>query len=98
MSKKQVGFGTISFIFLVLGVLWAFDINHFCIGDAILDTFGLKSWSNGSHLGILYSLIFFLPSCFIAYKWPNDLGASVCLKVSTVMSLIIVGLGIMFFM
>ncbi|MBE6022443.1 MAG: hypothetical protein E7231_04300 [Cellulosilyticum sp.] len=102
MNKKQVGFGSTSLILLVLGVLWASDINHFCIGDYILNTLGMKSWSSGNHLGnhigILYSLIFLLPSCYIAYKWPYDLGANICLKISTIFSLLIIGLGIMFYL
>lgn len=98
MSEKQLGFGSTSLIFLLLGILWACDINHFCVGDYILDVIGMKSWSNGRHTGILYSLIFLVPSCYIAYKWPKDLGANICFKISIIFSLIIIGSGTLFFL
>ncbi|QSZ27591.1 hypothetical protein ACETAC_01355 [Aceticella autotrophica] len=49
---------------VLIGIIWGFSTsNGFCIGDTVLNTIGLKTWSNGSngvHFTVFYSLIFII--------------------------------------
>ncbi|MDU4934790.1 MAG: hypothetical protein E6X43_05620, partial [Peptostreptococcaceae bacterium] len=57
--------------------------------DNILTYLGLKAWSNGNngiHYTIFYSLLFFVPSLIIGYKFKDDFGS----KIGKILSTIIV--------
>ncbi|WP_434511927.1 hypothetical protein [Desulfitobacterium sp. AusDCA] len=87
--KKKLGLGTISLLLSIIGILFAFSFgDNRCYGDIILEFVGIKAWSNSSsgiHYTIFYSLIFFVPSVIIGYKFKNDLGATVGRYVSLIM-------------
>lgn len=74
--NKKIGVGTLSFILLIVGLVWGFTWNHsFCLGDFVLNAIGLKSWSNGNsgtHYAVLYSLFFLVPSAVIGIKFPDS--------------------------
>lgn len=80
---KKTGWGTSSIVFLLLGLLWMFNIKDFCLGDYILNHVGLKAWTNGTtgyHIGIYYSYIFLVPSALIAYTHKDDFGSKIVWK------------------
>ena len=54
----------------------------FCLGDSILATLNIPTWSNsanasGTHYTIFYSFIFLIPALVIAIKYKDDLFANV---------------------
>ena len=64
MLRKKIGIGTASLLLDLFGLAWCVSYNTFCLGDTILNRIGLIAWSNGnggSHLAIIYSLIFLFP-------------------------------------
>ncbi|MDY0407076.1 hypothetical protein P5G51_018615 [Virgibacillus sp. 179-BFC.A HS] len=73
-KRKKIGTGSVSFILIVLGLLWAFSFANFSIGDEILKSIGLPAWSNGStgiHYSVFYALLFFIPAFVISIRRPN---------------------------
>ena len=91
MKKRKIGIGTTSLVLFIIGSLFAFTFNKICIGDNILNYIGLKSWSNGNqgtHYTIFYSLLFYIPSLIIGYKFSNIL--------STIMVTIIIVTSLLF--
>ena len=94
-SIKRIGLGSLSLLLFILGVLFTVSLQDRCYGDIILRFFGLKAWSNGTsgfHLTIFYSLIFFIPSFALGYKFNEDLGAASGRKLSFSACLIIFAL------
>ena len=78
MAKKKIGIGTLSLLLSLIGIAWAVTFNGFCLGDNILNFIGMKSWSNGNsgtHYTVFYSLIFFVPSVILGYKYAESFGA-----------------------
>ena len=70
-----------------------------CIGDNILNYIGLKSWSNGNqgtHYTIFYSLLFYIPSLIIGYKFNDNFGSKVGNILSTIMVTIIIVTSLLF--
>lgn len=85
---RKIGFGTLSFLLLIIGILWSFSIHEFCIGDNVLSALHLKAWSNGTsgrHYTIYYALIFLIPSMILGIKYNENLFA----KVGTIGSIIL---------
>lgn len=77
----------------VVGCLFSFTFYNLTIGDNILTYIGLKAWSNGNsgtHYTIFYSLLFFIPSLILGYKFNEDFGSKVGKILSTIMVTIIV--------
>jgi len=99
---KKVGVGSIAIILFAIAAFWSFSIRslgNFCLGDTVLNTLGLKAWSNGNprtHYTIFYAALFLIPAIFIASKYPNHLLA----KTGKILSIVFVCLilVIMFFM
>ena len=95
--NKKIGLGTTSLLLFIMGILFTFSFgNKVCYGDIILEYIGLKSWSKGTsglHYTVYYSLIFFIPSFIIGYKFKNNLGA----KLGKVLSLIMIILILLIF-
>ncbi len=84
-SSKRIGLGSLSLLLLLFGVLFTISLGDRCYGDIILRFFGLRAWSNGTngfHLTIFYSLIFFIPSFAVGYKFNANLGAASGKKLS----------------
>lgn len=99
MSKKKIGIGSISLLLFIIGYLFSFTFNGICIGDNILTYIGLKAWSSGNsgtHYTVLYSLVFFIPSLIIGYKFKDNFGSKVGKILSTIMVTMIT-LNLLFF-
>lgn len=96
--KKKIGIGTISFVLAPVAFLWAFEIMGFCLGDSILETLNIPTWSNvaeasGTHYTIFYSVLFLIPAIPIAIKYKDDLFANVGKWLSIAMcSMLLLGL------
>ena len=78
MKKRKFGLGSLTLPLLLIGVIWAVTFNSICIGDIVLNSLGVKAWSNGEtgvHYTIFYSLIFFIPSFWFGRKYRYDFGA-----------------------
>ena len=65
----------------IIGILFVGSSygNNICYGDKTLKFIGLTSWSNGNsgtHYTALYSLMFFIPSAIVGYKFKDNLGAT----------------------
>lgn len=93
MKKKKIGIGSLSLLLFVVGFLFSFTFYNLTIGDNILTYIGLKAWSNGNsgtHYTIFYSLLFFVPSLILGYKFKEDFGSKVGKILSTIMVAIIV--------
>ena len=81
MKNKKIGLGSISLLLVIIAFFWAFEITGFCLGDSILATLNIPTWSNnanasGTHYTIFYSFIFLIPSLVIAIKYKDDLFAT----------------------
>lgn len=92
--KKKIGLGSISLLLSFLGILFSFSFgNKRCFGDVILEFLGLRAWSNGNsglHYTIFYSLIFFIPSIILGFKFKNNIGATLGKIISLIMSILII--------
>ena len=80
--KKSIGIGSLSFALALLAFIWGFEIMGFCLGDSVLTTLNIPTWSNsanasGTHYTVFYSLLFAIPAVLIALKHKNDLFANV---------------------
>ena len=75
MKNKKIGIGSLSLLLVIIAFVWAFNIFGVCVGDHILATLNIPTWSNmanatGTHYTIFYSFIFsyinqllFQPTC-----------------------------------
>ena len=77
MKNKKLGLGSISLLLVVIAFFWAFEIMGFCLGDSILATLNIPTWSNsanasGTHYTVFYTFIFLIPAIAIAIKYKND--------------------------
>ena len=95
MKKRKIGIGTTSLVLFIIGSLFAFTFNKVCIGDNILNYIGLKSWSNGNQ-GTHYTLLFYIPSLIIGYKFNDNFGSKVGNILSTIMVTIIIVTSLLF--
>ena len=78
MKNKKLGIGSISLLLVIIAFIWAFEIFGVCVGDNVLATFNIPTWSNsanasGTHYTIFYSFIFLIPALLLAIKYKNDL-------------------------
>lgn len=101
MRRKEIGWGTSSIVLLLMGIVWCSTINELCLGDVILGSINVASWSKGTtgfHIGILYSLIFFIPSWIIASKYIDDWGTRAVRIISFFLSTFILIVGVDYFL
>lgn len=93
--KRKIGIGSISLLLSILGILFAFSFgDKGCYGDILLKSIGLSPWSEGDtglHYTIFYSLVFFVPSSILGYKFKNNAGARVgkILSIAVIMLILI---------
>ena len=91
--NKKIGFGTISLILCMMGIIFAFSFgDKGCYGDTILKYIGLSPWSDGNrgiHYTTFYSVIFFIPSLILGYKFKNNFGAILGKTLSLIMIVLI---------
>ena len=67
MKNKKIGIGSLSLLLVIIAFVWAFNIFGVCVGDHILATLNIPTWSNmanatGTHYTIFYSFIFAISS------------------------------------
>lgn len=67
MKNKKIGIGSLSLLLVIIAFVWAFNIFGVCVGDHILATLNIPTWSNmanatGTHYTIFYSFIFLIPA------------------------------------
>lgn len=99
-TNKKVGPGSLSLLLCIIGILFSFSFkNKGAYGDDILNFIGLQSWSNGDtgiHYTVFYSLIFFITSISLGYKYKKNLGAKLGKTISLVISILIILVSIFF--
>lgn len=75
-KTRSIGIGTLSFLFLLMAILWSFSFHEFCLGDRILSLLHLPSWSNGTsgrHYTIYYALLFLFPALIVGIRNKHNL-------------------------
>ena len=100
MKNKKIGIGSISLLLVIIAFFWAYEIYGFCLGDSILATLGIPTWSNsagasGTHYTVFYTFIFLIPALVLAIKHRDDLFAKVG-KWSSIIFIAILLLGMLF--
>ena len=75
MKNKKIGIGSLSLLLVIIAFVWAFNIFGVCVGDHILATLNIPTWSNmanatGTHYTIFYSFIFFVLHLIKNYVTP----------------------------
>lgn len=101
MKDRKIGKGSISLLLVIIAFLWAFEIYGFCLGDSILATLNIPTWSNGAnasgtHYTVFYTFIFLIPALILSIKYKDDKFAKVGMWLSMLLTgLLILG---MFFM
>lgn len=93
MKKNKIGIGSLSLLLCIIGFLFSFTFNDICIGDNILTSIGLKAWSNGNsgtHYTLFYSLLFFIPSVILGYKFKYSFGSKMGKILSAIMAIMII--------
>lgn len=84
----------------LFAILWSLNIkilNDFCLGDVVLQSINVPTWSNGNfgtHYTVFYSLMFLIPAIIIGWKFPNNRFA----KAGKVASIILTCILIIFFL
>lgn len=91
MKNKQISYGSLSLLLVIVAFLWSFNIFGFCMGDFILNLLNIPSWSNnvnssGIHYTIYYALLFLIPALILGLKFKNNLFS----KIGTVLSVIFI--------
>ena len=97
---KKIGIGSISLLLVIIAFFWAFEIMGLCLGDSILTTLNIPTWSNsanasGTHYTVFYTFIFLIPALVLAIKHRDDLFAKVG-KWSSIVFIAILLLGMLF--
>ena len=82
MKNKKIGIGSLSLLLVIIAFVWAFNIFGVCVGDHILATLNIPTWSNmanatGTHYTIFYSFIFLIPALILSIKYKDNLFAKV---------------------
>ncbi|WP_115346083.1 hypothetical protein [Listeria grayi] len=73
-EKKVIGKGSFSFLYLILGILWAFTWKGQTIGDKVLAYVNLPAWPHGdagNHYTMFYALPLFVIALFLSLRYPN---------------------------
>ena len=73
MKNKKIGIGSLSLLLVIIAFVWAFNIFGVCVGDHILATLNIPTWSNT----IFYSFIFLIPALILSIKYKDNLFAKV---------------------
>ena len=97
---KKIGIGSISLLLVIIAFFWAFEIMGLCLGDSILTTLNIPTWSNsanasGTHYTVFNTFIFLIPALVLAIKHRDDLFAKVG-KWSSIIFIAILLLGMLF--
>ena len=78
MKNKKIGIGSLSLLLVIIAFVWAFNIFGVCVGDHILATLNIPTWSNmanatGTHYTVFYSFIFLIPALILSIKYKDNL-------------------------
>ena len=76
MKNKKIGIGSLSLLLVIIAFVWAFNIFGVCVGDHILATLNIPTWT-GTHYTIFYSFIFLIPALILSIKYKDNLFAKV---------------------
>ena len=82
MKNKKIGLGSISLLLVIIAFIWAYEIFGVCVGDSILATLNIPTWSNnvgksGIHYTVYYAFIFLIPALILSIKYKENLFAKV---------------------
>ena len=74
---KKIGIGSISLLLVIIAFFWAFEIMGLCLGDSILTTLNIPTWSNsanasGTHYTVFYTFIFLIPALILSIKYKEN--------------------------
>ena len=100
MKKNKIVSCILSLLLVIIAFFWAFEIMGLCLGDSILTTLNIPTWSNsanasGTHYTVFYTFIFLIPALVLAIKHRDDLFAKVG-KWSSIVFIAILLLGMLF--
>lgn len=103
--KKTLGKGSISLLLIILALVWCCNLpilNGECLGDIVLKSFELPTWSNGTtglHITIFWSLLLWIPAFFIAICNQKDLFAESAMWISGLFcaGMVVIGTAILVF-
>ena len=103
--KKTLGKGSISLLLIILALVWCCNLhilNGECLGDIVLKSFELPTWSNGTtglHITIFWSLLLWIPAFFIAIRNKKDLFAKSAMWISGLFcaGMVVIGVAILIF-
>lgn len=97
-TNKKLAFGLITLLLAGVGIIFVFTFGDKNYGDIILNNIGVRSWSkgnSGTHYTIYYSLIFFIPSVILGYKYKDNIGAKIGRGISIIM-IVLIAFGLLF--
>lgn len=85
-NRKSIGIGSLSAVIFVITIVFSLSTrNRDAIGDWVLNSVGLKAWSNGTngiHYTIIVTIVLLFISWFIGRKYPDNFGAALSKKLS----------------
>lgn len=96
--KKKMGIGSVSFVLAIIAFVWSYEIMGFCLGDTVLATLNIPTWSNsanasGTHYTVFYAFLFLIPSIVLSIKYKHDCLAQIGKWLSIILAtILIVGL------
>ncbi|MBH5317811.1 hypothetical protein I6N90_08340 [Paenibacillus sp. GSMTC-2017] len=89
-EKKQIGYGSLSLVLLVLGFMFNYKFsNDFIVSYSIFHALQLDIYSKGDegiHYPVLASILFWIPALVVAKKYPNDFGAKLSQLFATMLT------------
>lgn len=97
-TRKKLAFGLVTLLLAGIGILFSFTFGDINYGDVILNNIGLRPWSkgdSGTHYTIYYSLIFFIPSVILGYKYKDNIWAKIGRGISIIM-IVLISFGLLF--
>lgn len=74
MKNKKIGIGSLSLLLVIIAFVWAFNIFGVCVGDHILATLNIPTWSNMANTWIyiydciVISLLFIIQVKLLIFK------------------------------
>lgn len=86
---KKIGIGSVSLLLVLIAFIWTFNFFGICVGDYILTTLNISTWSNmsnasGIHYTIYYAFLFLIPALILGLKFKYNLFS----KSGTILSLL----------
>jgi hypothetical protein len=93
MKNRNIGLGSLSLLLVIIAFIWSWNIFGICVGDHILTTLNIPTWSNmssasGIHYTIYYAFIFLIPALILGLKFRDNLFS----KVGTILSIIFIAI------